>query len=164
VALLSRHTQLAVALPPAQVLARLEAELRGVRGPMLDGHLPQFPAGQRWAGHVEEGGFVLRRAAHGDPLTRNLHAITRGRVEAAPGGGSRLHLTLRPAWLDSPPWLPLLGLSAGGVGLALWDGKPELFGLVLLLWCVPLVLGLLGRPLLGGEEREVKAALAHLLR
>src|SRR5688500_15492205 len=112
-ALLSRSLRLEVPLPPAQVLAPLEAELRGVRGPLLDGPLPRFAAGQQWAGHVEGSGFVLRRTAHGGQLTRNLHAITRGQVEAAPGGGARLTLTLRPAWLDSPPWLPLLGLSAG---------------------------------------------------
>ncbi|MBF5044599.1 hypothetical protein FGE12_19520 [Aggregicoccus sp. 17bor-14] len=160
--LFSRSAQLEVPLAPAEVLARLEAELRGVRGPMLERTGTRMPSGQRWVGHVEGARFVVRRAAVSGPLVRNLHAITRGQVEAT-AGGSRLSLLLRPAWLDSPPWTPLLLLSLGGVGLALWDRKPGLLGLVLLLWCVPLALGLLARPLLGWEEREVLEDLRRLL-
>jgi len=160
-AFLSRRAQLDVPLPPEEVLARLGAVV--VRGPMLDRELSRLPAGAEWAGSVEGHRFVLRRAAHGAPWVRNLHAIARGEVEATPTG-SRLTLTLRPAWVDSPPWGPLLLLSLGGLGLAAWDGKPELLGLVLLLWCVPLVLGLLGRPLLGWEERQLTEGLSRLLR
>ncbi len=162
-ALLSHTARLEVSLPPDAVLAQLAAELRGVSGPLLDGPVPQLPAGRAWVGQVDGGTFVLRRAAHGQQWVRNLHAVTRGRVEAAPGG-SRLTLTLRPAWLDSPPLWPMLLLSLAGVGLALWDRQPALLGLVALLWCVPLVLGLLGRPLLRWEAEQVTAALARLLR
>jgi hypothetical protein len=162
-ALLSRTAQLEVPLPPDAVLSRLEAELRGAPGPMLDGTLSELPAGRAWVGRVEGPTFVLRRAAHGEAWLRNLHAVTRGRVEPVPGG-SRLTLTLRPAWLDSPPLWPMLLLSLGGVGIALWDRRPELLGLVALLWCVPLVLGLLGRPLLGWETERVTQALRERLR
>ena len=159
---LSRRAQLEVPLAPSDALARLESELRGVRGPMLERTGTRMPEGQRWAGHVDGAHFVVRRAAVSGPLVRNLHAIARGQVEAT-AAGSRLTLVLRPAWVDSPPWTPLVLLSLGGVGLGLWDHKPGLLGLVLLLWCVPLVLGLLARPLLGWEERELLEDLRRLM-
>lgn len=162
-AFLSRTHWLDVPLPPDAVLSLLEAQLRGAEGPMLDRSLSALPAGRAWVGRVEGSTFILRRAAHGEAWVRNLHAVTRGRVDAAPGG-SRLTLTLRPAWLDSPPLWPLLLLSLAGVGLALWDRRPELLGLVVLLWCVPLVLGLLGRPLLGWEAEQLTAELRERLR
>lgn len=160
---LARTAQLDVPLPPEAALTRLAAEFRGVEGPLLDGHLPTMPLGQELVGAVRGHTFVLRRAVR-HPLVRNLHAVARGTVEPAGGGGSRLAFTFLPAMLDSPPLWPLALLSLGGVAVALLDGRPSILGLVVLMWLVPAGLVLASQPLLASEVRQVLAYLEARLR
>ena len=162
-ALLSYDVQLQVPLGAPEALERLARELGGAPFEPLDRDSSPRPGAGELVGQVQGSTFVLRRSAR-PRLTRNLHAIARGRVEDAPEGGARLVLRFRPAMLDSPPWVPLVLLSLGGAAVALLDRQYALLLLVPALWAVPLVLVALARPLLRWEAEQVLSHLRARLR
>ncbi|NMO15017.1 hypothetical protein HPC49_31095 [Pyxidicoccus fallax] len=104
------------------------------------------------------------RFAHPLRLSRNLHAVVRGRLEDVPGGGTRVEAWCAPL---IPTWLMLSFagmLSCVFLLLAIRRGAPALWLFVALPWAVAALLSWMNSRVLREEGPPGLAFLRAVLR